>query len=208
VSVDRLQRHAGSAPAPAGAPHASRHFTVIARFVAKKNLTLALDAYAEYLAAEGQKNASSPPRALHLCGSGELEPVLRQQARRLGLEQVHFHGYMNQQEVARILASTLALILPSVEEQHGLVINEALAMGVPVLVSDNCGARDLLVRSGINGYVFEADNISGLAHFMSLLGRDAAEWTRLSQGTHRFLPVADTGFFVASVERALAYFSD
>jgi glycosyltransferase involved in cell wall biosynthesis len=208
VSVDRLQRHAGSAPAPAGIPHANRHFTVVARLVPKKNLTLALDAYAEYLAAKEQESAPSPPRALHICGSGELEPALREQARQLGLEQVHFHGYMNQQEVARILASTLTLILPSVEEQHGLVINEALAMGVPVLVSDNCGARDLLVRSGVNGYVFEADNISGLAHFMNLLDRDATEWARLSQGTHRFLPVADTSFFVASVERALAYFSD
>jgi glycosyltransferase involved in cell wall biosynthesis len=109
--------------------------------------------------------------------------------------------------VARILASTLALILPSVEEQHGLVVNEALAMGVPVLISDNCGARDLLVRSGINGYIFEPDNASGLAHFMGVLDRDAEEWQRLAQGTRQFLPAVDSGLFVSSVERALTYLS-
>lgn len=162
---------------------------------------MALEAYAAYRADGAGGRA---PRALHLVGSGELEPALRQKAQELQLEEVHFRGYLGEDEVARLLGSTLALILPSIEEQHGLVVNEALAMGVPVLLSDNCGARDLLVRSGVNGYVFEADNVSGLAHFMSLLDRDEDEWTRLSIGTRRFLPAADTQFFSSAVEQALA----
>lgn len=207
VSVDRLRKLARSEPAPAGAPHASRHFTVVARLIPKKNLPLALDAYAEYRAAREHDEIPSPPRELHFCGSGELEPALREQARRLGLDHVHFHGHVGAKGIACILASTLALVLPSVEEQHGLVVNEALAMGVPVLVSDNCGARDLLVRSGVNGYIFEPDNAHGLAHFMSILDRDADEWRRLSHGTREFLPAVDSGLFVASVERVLDYFS-
>ena len=199
ISVERLRALAGSEPAPGGVPHAERHFTIVARFVHKKNLSLALEAYADYA-------ARNPGRArdLHLCGSGELEGELRRQAERLGLKGVHFRGYLQEHEIAGVLASTLALVLPSVEEQHGLVVNEALAMGVPVLVSDNCGARDLLVRSAVNGYVFEPDNAAGLAHFLELLDRDAGEWTRLSRGSRQFLPAADTGLFTDAVEQVLA----
>lgn len=198
VSTERVRRSARAEPAPGGVPHAERHFTVVARFVPKKNLSLALDAYAAYVA----RNPNGA-RELHLCGSGELEPVLREHAERLGLRGVHFRGYLQEEEIARVLASSLALILPSVEEQHGLVINEAIAMGVPVLASDNCGARDLLVRSGVNGYIFEPDNAAGLAHFMGLLDADAAEWTRLSHGTQQFVSAADTQLFVQAADQVL-----
>ncbi len=203
ISVARVQRLSGTAPAPAGVPHGERHFTVIARFIAKKNIALALDAYARYCAQVAPRRV---PRELRLCGSGDLEPELRRQAAELGLERVSFLGYVGEETVAHTLGSTLALVLPSIEEQHGLVVNEALAMGVPILLSDNCGARDLLVRSGINGYVFEPDNVQGLAHFMGLLDRDEAEWERLARGTQRFLGSADTGFFVTAVESALEPF--
>jgi glycosyltransferase involved in cell wall biosynthesis len=202
VSTARIRDCAGAAPAPGGVPHEERHFTVVARFVPKKNLGLALDAFAAYVA-----QAPGAPRALHLCGSGELEPALRDQAARLGLANVHFRGYLQEHEIAQVLASSLALILPSVEEQHGLVINEAIAMGVPVLASDNCGARDLLVRSGVNGYIFEPDNAEGLAHFMRLLDEDREEWARLAQGAHRFEAAADTSFFVDAVGQVLASFA-
>ncbi len=198
VSLDRVRALSGAEPAPLGAPHAARHFTIVARFVPKKNLGLALDAYAAYVAQNPET-----PRDLHLCGSGELEPELRRQAERLGLEGVHFRGYLQEHEIARVLGSTLALILPSVEEQHGLVINEALAMGVPELLSDNCGARDLLVRSAVNGFVFEPDNAAGLAHFMGILDNDADEWTRLSAGARQFQDAADTKLFVTAVEKVL-----
>jgi L-malate glycosyltransferase len=203
VSVERIQRMAGNAAAPKGVPHSERHFTIIARFIAKKNIGLALEAYATYLADRSRRR---PPRPLYLCGSGELEDELRNKAAALRLEHVHFCGYQSEEGVARVLASSLALILPSIEEQHGLVVNEALAMGVPVLLSDNCGARDLLVRTGVNGYVFEPDNAAGLAHLMTMLDRDEGEWTRLSLGTRRFLPAADSNLFVDAVERAVAQF--
>lgn len=202
VSTARIRDCAGSEPAPGGMPHAERHFTVVARFVPKKNLSLAIDAYAAYVA-----QASGAPRALHLCGSGELEPALREQVARLGLEGVHFRGYLQEHEIAQVLGSSLALILPSVEEQHGLVINEAIAMGVPVLASDNCGARDLLVRSAVNGYIFEPDNVAGLAHFMGLVDRDRDEWARLARGAHRFDAAADTRLFAEAVGQVLSSFT-
>jgi glycosyltransferase involved in cell wall biosynthesis len=198
VSLDRLCRLAGTEPAPGGAPHGERHFTVIARFVPQKNLELALEAYAAYCRA-----CVGEPRELRLCGAGPLDAALRGEVARRGLSGVRFCGWLDEAGVARVLATSLALILPSREEPFGLVINEAIALGVPVLASESCGACDLLVRCAVNGYVVEPDNAEGLARFMACLAGDEAEWRRLCVNSRRFRPAADTAAFVAGVEALL-----
>ncbi|MFX5785125.1 glycosyltransferase, partial [Acinetobacter baumannii] len=85
-----------------------------ARLVPKKNLTMALEAYALY-----HRNAEQP-RELHLCGSGPLEQQLVAQAAALGIsESVCFRGWLQERDTCLTLATTLALLLPSVEEQFG-----------------------------------------------------------------------------------------
>jgi L-malate glycosyltransferase len=198
VSMGRLMRLAGTDPAPKGPAYAERYFTVIARFVPEKNLELVLDAYAAY-----RQRRRGQPRELLLCGAGPLEDALKQRVAQGGIDGVRFCGWLDEQRVARVLASSLALILPSKEEPFGLVVNEAIALGVPVLVAENCGARDLLVRSGVDGYVIEPDNTEGLALFMERLAGDEAEWRRLSENTGLFRSAADTAAFVAGVEELL-----
>ena len=198
LSLARLARLAGAAPAPEGAPHGERHFTIIARFAPEKNLAMAIEAYAAYCA-----KAGASARELHLCGAGPLESELREQAARLGLERVRFRGYLQEEAIAKTLAQTLALILPSVSEPFGLVVNEAIALGVPVIVAENCGARDLLLRQAVNGYLIEPDNPEGLAHWLHRLDADREEWSRLARNTQRFRVAADTAAFVAGVERIL-----
>jgi hypothetical protein len=200
VSVGRVRRIAGVEPAPRGVPHAQRHFTVIAPACDQYVLDLVLEAYAASCA---ERAGGKPIRPLHIVGAGEFEQALRSNLAALRLEHVHFLNRPDDAEMARILSTTLALVLPRIERRHGLIVNQAIAMGVPVLLSDNWGARDLLVRSGVNGYVFEADNVVGLAHFLALLDRDAAEWVRLSLGSRHFLAVADTPHFVRAVAAAL-----
>jgi glycosyltransferase involved in cell wall biosynthesis len=196
VSMERIRRLAGAQPAPAGIGFNDRHFTIVARLVPKKNIIAALSAYADYCRLAGSK-----ARELHICGSGELESELRAATKRLGLDSVVFRGFVQSAEVAQVLSSTLALILPSVEEQWGLVINEALAMGVPILCSLNVGARDLLVRTAINGYLFEPDNPDGLARLFYSLGSDEDEWRRLAEGSSQLAPIADTAQFGKAIAR-------
>jgi L-malate glycosyltransferase len=198
VSVARIRRAAEAPPAPDGGPFGERHFTIIARFVPKKNVSMALQAYSRYC-----REAGGSARALHLCGAGMLEQSLGEEARTLGLSRVVFRGFMQAPEIARVLASTLALILPSTEEQWGLVVNEAVAMGVPILCSENVGARDLLVRTGVNGYAVEADNPDGLAHVMGRLAEAEDEWRRLAEGSRALTPLADTVQFGIGVRRLL-----
>jgi len=198
VSVDRIRKLAESPPAPDGMRFEDRHFTIVARLVAKKNIAMALEAYAQYCQSMGD-NA----RALQICGSGPLEVALREKAQELRLEKLVFRGFIQAADVARTLASTLALILPSTEEQWGLVVNEAVAMGVPVLSALNPGARDLLVRTAVNGFVFEAENPAGLARLMCHLSADATAWRRLAEGSGRLAPLGDALQFGLAAARLI-----
>jgi glycosyltransferase involved in cell wall biosynthesis len=194
LSLARIRRLAESPPAPGGAPFAARHFIAVARFVEKKNLPLLLAAYALY-----RQIAGEGARDLVLVGAGPLEAELRADVARRGLDGVRFTGFLQEDGVARSLAQSLALVLPSREEQWGLVVNEALAMGLPVLVSENVGARDDLVRQGVNGYVFEADNAAGLADAMVRLAADETEWRRLSEGSNVLAERGDVAHFAQAV---------
>lgn len=80
-------------------------------------------------------------------------------------------------------------------------------MGLPVVLSDVCGARDNLVRSGKNGFIVEPDNPEGMAFFMKLLGTDEALWTRFSQEASRSAELGDVRQFAkasAAIVRAAA----
>lgn len=195
ASLARIREAAEVAPAPGGIGHAERHFTIVARFVPKKNLVFALKAYALYRA------ATASPRPLHLCGSGPLEPELRALVAELGLgDVVVFHGFLQFDGIARVLGTSLALLLPSTEEQFGNVVIEAQAMGLPVLLSDNCGARDRLVRSGVNGFVIEPDNLEGWAYFMDRVASDAEHWRRMAEAALTFAPRGDTARFAEAAQ--------
>lgn len=202
LSTTRIRRLAGVAKAPDGTPLSARHFTIIARMVPKKNISMALDAYAVY------RTQAKKPRQLHLCGSGPLEAQLRARVIDLGLDDfVVFHGFLQIEDICPILGTTLALLLPSVEEQFGHVVIEAQAMGFPVIVSENCGARDLLVRNGVNGFVVESDNPHGWAFFMGLLDQDESLWRRMSIATEQFAALGDASQFASSVVDLLATYS-
>jgi glycosyltransferase involved in cell wall biosynthesis len=116
---------------------------------------------------------------------------------------VEFAGFLGPEGVAKRLAGGLALVLPSTEEQWGLVVNEAVALGLPILCSDNVGARDTLVRTGLNGFVFEPGNDEGLAHLMHLVSEDEALWRRLAVGSRRLAPLGDVAQFVRGVSDLL-----
>jgi L-malate glycosyltransferase len=194
MSTERIRRLAGVARAPGGPPFAARHFTIVARLVEKKNISMALRAYALY-------RAEAPrPRQLHICGSGPLEARLRAEAVELGLgDSVAFRGFLQIEEICPVLGKTLALLLVSAQEQFGNVVIEAQALGAPVIVSDNCGARDMLVRNGVNGFVVEPDNPAGLAFFMGLLDRDEALWRRMALASEPFAALGDAAHFARAV---------
>jgi len=77
-------------------------------------------------------------------------------------------------------------------------------MGLPVILSDNCGSRDVLVRSGVNGFVVEPDNPAGMAYFMRLLSDDEALWRRMCTASQQVAEKADTSRFAEAVDALIS----
>lgn len=123
--------------------------------------------------------------------------------RRHRLSGIEFRGFLPPAEAARTLAGGLALLLPSVEEQWGLVVNEALALGVPVLASTRVGAADGLLRPGVNGFLADPHDAEGFARLMTLLDRDPDLWARLSHEAADSATAGDVRHFVAGVQQLL-----
>jgi glycosyltransferase involved in cell wall biosynthesis len=194
VSVARLIEEAGQPIAPEGLSFNDRYFVLVARLVPKKDVATAIAAYARY-----RETAGDQARQFHICRLGALGGELRALVDRLNLDGVVFHGFVQRRDVARTLSGGVALILTSVREQWGLVINEALAFGLPILATDNVGARDLLLRTAVSGYVFEPGNVEGLAQLIFAVARDETERRRLVSGAHTLGMEGDTGRFVDGV---------
>ncbi len=194
ISVARIRNLGKSLPAPDGASFAERHFTIIARLVPKKNLFTALDGFALYA------KTVADPRTLRIFGSGPLEEDLRRHASDLDIQNlVIFEGFQQTEEICRGLATTLVLLHVSSEEQFGFAIIEAMAMGVAVIVSENCGARDYFVRTGVNGFLVESDNPEGMAFFMRQLASDENLWRQFCLSAQASAGKIDTQNFVQSV---------
>ena len=97
-------------------------------------------------------------------GSGELQDALTNAAAAAGLR-AHFHGFVNQSELPAIYAAADVMVLPSDgRETWGLVVNEAMACGVPAVVSDAVGCGPDLVEPGLTGAVFPLGDVAALAN--------------------------------------------
>jgi glycosyltransferase involved in cell wall biosynthesis len=108
------------------------------------------------------------PRAkLELVGAGPLADDLKRRVADLQMTHaISFLGSKNLEEIAGLFQSCTALVLPSHSEPWGLVINEALSYGCPVVVSSACGCVPDLVLDGVTGYSFEVGNVQDLARAM------------------------------------------
>lgn len=99
---------------------------------------------------------------LVIVGDGEQMPTLRRRVEQAGAHLVRFAGFRNQTELPGIFALSTVFVLPSRHEPWGLIVNEAMACGLPVIASDEVGAAVDLIQDGANGFVFPARDISAL----------------------------------------------
>jgi glycosyltransferase involved in cell wall biosynthesis len=112
------------------------------RFVAPKNLERLLRAW---------QTVDATGATLWLVGSGPLESKLRGMAD----DRVVYTPFLANNDMAKIYSAADALILPSTFEPWGLVANEAMACGLPLLLSTACGCAPDLIENGENGWSFD-----------------------------------------------------
>ena len=131
------------------------YFLASARFVEKKNLSGLISAYVEYR----RKSQTGVNTAwdLLLLGDGPLRDSLNAQLSTLNLkEHVHLLGFKPYHELPAYYGLANAFVHASTIEPWGLVVNEALASALPVIVSDRCGCAPELVNG--NGFTFDPTN--------------------------------------------------
>ena len=95
-------------------------------------------------------------------GSGSLAEQLEHAARAAGVP-AHFHGFVNQSKMPAVYASAEVVVLPSQAESWGLTVNEAMACGVPAIVSDRVGCGPDLIVPGATGATFPCGDVPALA---------------------------------------------
>ncbi|HVS93271.1 MAG TPA: glycosyltransferase [Mucilaginibacter sp.] len=125
----------------------------VARLVPIKNLDNLLRAWKLI-------ETKNPDYKLVIIGDGPEFEHLNYLKTNLKLDRVVFLGAVNNTDIPTYFYNASAFILPSLSESWGLVVNEALAAGLPVLLSNKINARNSLLREGVNGFAFNPLSVS------------------------------------------------
>lgn len=99
---------------------------------------------------------------LHIIGSGPDTALLKTFIDMHQMKNVTLHGFLQQDELPRMLGRADIFVLPTRSDPWGLVVNEAMSTGLPVIVSDKAGCEKDMVIDGYNGFRFKAGNIESL----------------------------------------------
>jgi glycosyltransferase involved in cell wall biosynthesis len=181
------------------------YFLASARFIPKKNLDGLIRAYAAYRAQTSDlRLPTSDPWSLVILGNGPLESGLRSLIADLSLQDsVLLPGFKQYDELPAYYGLANAFVHASRVEQWGLVVNEAMASGLPVIVSDRCGCVPDLVREGKNGYTFNPHDLAALTERMlQMSSLEQLERVRFADESRRIVGEFGPARFADGLEQA------
>ncbi len=204
-------------------------FLFVGRLIPEKNLFRMMDAYAQYrtqVAKQRDAGKVTAARDMVVLGDGQLYNELTAHISALGLafsspiigirpsEQdgtqaiIHLRGFTRYEELPKYYALADAAILASQKDTWGLVINEAMASGLPVIVSRRCGCSLDLVREGENGYLVDPFDVNDMATKMMRMTQLSAEQRQtMGARSHEIVQGWGPGRFAdglkAAIEKAL-----
>jgi len=127
----------------------------------------------DLLAAHAKLRAEGVQAQLVLVGTGLLEDELKARVAAEAIPDVVFPGFINQTQLPAVYAAADVFVLPSSNEPWGLVVNEAMCAGLPIVLSEEIGCAQDLVRDGVNGATFTAGDVSGLVDALRPILTDA-----------------------------------
>jgi glycosyltransferase involved in cell wall biosynthesis len=134
------------------------YFLFVGRFLARKGIETLLEAYKKYL-----RYTSGAPWKMVLVGACPHMNAIRTTSDQ---EHIMYAGARFGDELCSYYALAGTLIVPSESDTWGLVVNEGMASGLPVIVSSGCGASKTLVEEGVNGWTFVPADSDALADIM------------------------------------------
>lgn len=166
----------------------------------RKHADHLLEAYARLCA----RDAGREPYLL-IVGDGEERVALERRARELELDDVRFAGFRNQSELPGLFALADVFVLPSRHEPWGLIVNEAMAAGCAVVLSDEVGAHADLVTDGVDGFVFPVGDVEALTGALARVLANPEQGRLMGQAARRRIASWDFEADVQGLREALAY---
>ncbi len=147
----------------------------VGRLAEEKKLFNLLDAYVN-------SKTGSRGKKLFFVGDGPLRVQIEKYVRKLNIKGVYFAGFQPRNKLSNFYTLADALVLPSEWEPWGMVVNEAMCFGLPVIVSDKVGASVDMVISGQNGFEFPVGDTNQLTLAIEKLINLSSEEYRFFQG--------------------------
>lgn len=111
-----------------------------------------------------------------IVGDGPLREQVRRRCEQVLANKWFMAGFVNQSEIGQYYAAADVLVLPSMRETWGLVVNEAMTFGVPAVVSDTVGCAPDLVLPGVTGAIFKSGDANALADAIEAVRRQSAQY--------------------------------
>jgi len=145
-----------------------RFILFVGRLVPEKGIFDLLEAYARL-----ERDLRSE-MGLVFVGDGVSREELMRQAQHIAPGTVCFPGFAQREDLATLYALAEALVLPTHSDPWGLVVNEAMACGLPIIVTDVAGCSADLVDDGWNGFVVPPQSPEKLSHAIDSLAKNAA----------------------------------
>lgn len=156
------------------------HFLFVGALEPWKNVTGLLECYARYRRSGGHWG-------LVVVGVGSQWAALHAQAQREQIPDLVFTGMAKHDETPTYYGMAGCLVIPSLSETWGLVINEGEAAGLAILASNKCGCVPELVHRGINGYVFEPTDRTELVRLMHLMSGGTLDLAAMGESSRQII---------------------
>lgn len=141
------------------------YFLTVSRLSQEKNIPTLLNAFRDYRLAGGTWH-------LAIAGTGPDAETLKESVAHAFNDYVHWMGWTDYEMLPALYANAACFVLPSTIEPWGLVVNEAMASGLPILISYQCGCYPDLCQEGQNGFGFsplDAERLTELMRYFEFL---------------------------------------
>lgn len=195
TSVDDARRNEIQVRAQCSLP--PRYFLYVGRLVKAKGVFELLEAYTQ-LDTKVRKKVG-----LVFVGDGADRAELTKRASRIEPGTIQFTGFVHREGLSNFYALADALIFPTHSDTWGLVVNEAMSCGAPVIVTSVAGCVADLVEDGWNGFVIPPRDPANLAGAMSRLASDSELRTEMGSRSRRRIEAYSPEAWATGLVRAV-----
>ena len=141
---------------------------------------------------------------LLIVGEGKLRNDLEKFISKKEIENVRFEGFIKNKKLPRYYAIADIFVLPSRNEPWGVVVTEAMASALPLILSDKVGCRGNLLKAGENGFCFENDNPVQLAYYIEKLLENPINIEKMGNNSRNIIKKLDYSYCEMNLRNALS----